>query len=203
MARAEMGVLATFTDDKDIQAAFQAYALAVGKVAYSWNYLHERLGELFATLTRADRSISLAVWHSSDSDRTQRNMFRAAVVAIKERGWPANFSRADLIWLVDRADEIAESRNNAVHAPCAFSLNEREMSASSGHSRARKLAGKKLLGEFAWCERYTEILSNFVQRIDSSITFPERVSWPDKPLLPTREQKSAPRVPQLHQSKKE
>ena len=35
------------TDD-EMKVAFEAYALALGKVAFSWNYLHEKLGQLFA-----------------------------------------------------------------------------------------------------------------------------------------------------------
>jgi hypothetical protein len=58
--------------DQQIREAFEAYSMAVGKVAYAWNYLHERLGQLFAVVCATDREIALAIWYSTDSDRAQR-----------------------------------------------------------------------------------------------------------------------------------
>ncbi|SRR6266702_3029518 len=37
-----------YPTDAEIQVEFEAYTCAVGKVAHTWNYLHERLGNLFA-----------------------------------------------------------------------------------------------------------------------------------------------------------
>jgi len=70
---------------EEATAAFEEYALAVGKVAYAWNYLHERLGELFVVVSGAKQSVALAIWYSTKSDRTQRDMLRAAVNAIPSR----------------------------------------------------------------------------------------------------------------------
>src|SRR5229473_1893775 len=91
-------------EDDEIKRIFEAYALAVGKVAHSWNYLHEALGQLFAAVLSApNRGLALAVWYSTDSDRTQRNMLRAAVSSSGEGRWQPRLPKAfdDLIWLLD------------------------------------------------------------------------------------------------------
>jgi hypothetical protein len=61
---------------EEATAAFEEYALAVGKVAYAWNYLHERLGELFVVVSAAEQAIALAIWYSTKSERGQRDMLR-------------------------------------------------------------------------------------------------------------------------------
>jgi hypothetical protein len=183
--------------DEETKAAFEAYTLALGKVAHAWNYLHEKLGQLFVVISGADRNIALAIWYSTDSDRVQRGMLRAAVAATSGDRWNAlPKAHEHLKWLLDRADEVAEQRNNAIHAPCSLYIGggeagSAEMGASffHGHPRARKLQGKKVLIEFDWCERYAETLSVFTQKLETAIAFPERYPWPEKPLKPTRKAK--------------
>ena len=188
--------------DEERKAAFEAYTLAVGKVAHAWNYLHEKLGQLFVVVSGADRKIALAIWYSTDSDRAQRLMLRAAVAASGKDRWPsALLAPDDLKWLLDRADELAEQRNNVIHAPCSLYISpgtpvRSELGASflHGHPRARKLMGKKLLVEFDWCERFAETLSDFTQRVETGLAFSERYPWPERPRLPTRGLKSDPQA---------
>ncbi len=180
--------------DEQIKVAFEAYTLAVGKVAHAWNYLHERLGQLFALLTGADRGIALAVWYSTDNDRAQRKMLRAAIAAAAPQRW-ASIPKAvtDLTWLLDRADEVSEHRNNAIHAPSSLYIGGSEDGGSEmgasyfhGNPRAKKLIGKRLISEFDWCERFTETLSRFAQATESAIAFPSQYPWPALPRKPVR-----------------
>ena len=76
MAQEQQPAIVRQPTDEQIRAAFEAYTLAVGKVAHAWNYLHEKLGQLFAVITGADREIALAIWYSTDSDRTPPNMLK-------------------------------------------------------------------------------------------------------------------------------
>ncbi len=187
--------------DQETAAAFEAYALAIGKVAHAWNYLHEKLGQLFVVLAGGERAVSLAIWYSTQNDRAQRNMLRAAV-----NGWnPSHWEElpkatADLEWLLDRADEVAEHRNNAVHAPCSLYVGGRkdggsEMGAAffSGNPRAKKLRGKRLLEEFEWCERYAETLSRFTGQLETAIAFSGTYPWPKRPSKPSRKTNDTPR----------
>jgi hypothetical protein len=71
MAQEQQPVIVRPPTEEQVRAAFEAYTLAVGKVAHAWNYLQEKLGQLFAVITGADRAIALAVWYSTDNDRAQ------------------------------------------------------------------------------------------------------------------------------------
>jgi hypothetical protein len=185
--------------DEETKAAFERYTLALGKVVHAWNYLHEKLGQLFVVLSGSDRNIALAIWYSTINDRAQRLMLRAAVMASGVNRWPNPSAKDDTIWLLDRADELADQRNNAIHAPCSLYIGGAkdggaEMGAAyfNGHPRARKLKNKSLLIEFDWCERYAETLSKFTLEIETGLAFAERYPWPDKPCLPVRGDRGGP-----------
>jgi hypothetical protein len=106
---------------EETRKAFDAYVAAVGKVAYEWNALHEQLGILFVAVSGAERKVALAKWYSVRSDRDQRAMLRNAVnTTNSERSKTLPEAPDDLIWLLDHAHDLAEDRNNAVHAPCSL-----------------------------------------------------------------------------------
>jgi hypothetical protein len=185
-----------------VETAFGEYQLAVGKVAHAWNVLHESLGVLFVTVSAADKvpawaepRVALAIWYAAKSDRVQRDMLRAAVNANSRRWEKLPKALDDLKWLLDRCDELAEHRNNAVHAPCAVYIGGNdppEMGPAyfaAQNPRAKNLVGKELLVEFAWCERYAQTLREFIQRLENSIRLPDRYPWPDRPSKPTRKTK--------------
>jgi hypothetical protein len=97
--------------DEEVKAEFDAYTNAVGKVVHAWNYLHERLGRLFVRLVNApDRNVTAAVWYSTYSDRVQRDMLQAAIIASNEIVWtrlPIH-AKDDLLWLMKHAtNELA------------------------------------------------------------------------------------------------
>jgi hypothetical protein len=188
---AEANIVASVTF-QDTIAPFEAYVAAVGKVAHEWNHLHEQLGMLFAILSGVKREVALAIWYSVKSDRAQRDMLRAAVNATNpERSIKLPKAPDSLKWLLDRADEVAEARNNAVHAPCSLylggSVSEMGASFRNGNPRAKNLVGKDLLVEFAWCEAYATTLSRFTPILAMAIVFPDRFEWPERPKIPSRE----------------
>ena len=196
MAAEEPGTIIVWTSDERTKAAFEAYTLAVGKVAHAWNYLHERLGALFVAVSGVDRGIALAIWYSTPSDRTERVMLAAAIAARKE--WPFPTAPEELKWLMDRAQKLAFFRDNAVHAPASLYIGaDVEMGASffNGHPRAKNLKGKRLIEEFEWIEKYDETLSRFAMQVTTSLSFAERYPWPDRPVLPNRGQKNIPLSP--------
>jgi hypothetical protein len=178
------------TDD-EIRAAFEPYVAAVGRVSHAWNYLHERLGQLFVGVTECERKIALAVWYSTKSDRGQREMLEAAIRASDADRWlprlPA--ARADLLWMLNEADHLAEVRNDAMHVPCSAYTSEKgtEMGVAffNGNPRARKLFGMKIIQEFEWCEQNTEALTRFAEKAETALAF-ERYPWPERPPMATR-----------------
>jgi hypothetical protein len=140
-----------WTNFEETKKAFEAYVAAVGKVAYAWNSLHEQLGILFVAVSGLEREVALANWYSVWSDRAQRAMLRAKVNATKSERSKRLLEALDddLIWLLDCADDLADDRNNAVHAPCSLyvSGSGSELGAAffNGHPRARKL-GQRTAG---------------------------------------------------------
>jgi hypothetical protein len=172
--------------------AVDDYAVAVGRVAHEWNYLHERLGALFVAVTGMERNLALSIWYSVKSDRAQRDMLKAAIDATNsQRSEKRPEAPVDLKWLLDRANELAEARNDAVHAPCSLYIggSGSEMRASffDGNPRAKNLMGKELLVEFAWCERFAENLSRFAQMLGTAIALPDRFPWPERPKILPRD----------------
>src|ERR1700735_2797698 len=119
-----MAAIITWPTNDEVKIALDAYALAVGKVAHSWNYLHERLGQLFVTVTGTKREIALAIWYTPVSDLLQRNLLKAAVTANIDHDWVEKPHRKeDILWLLKEADLLSHRRNTAIHAPASLHVN--------------------------------------------------------------------------------
>jgi hypothetical protein len=118
----------------------------------------------------------LAVWHSTPSDRTQREMLRAAVKAAfspsilkppRLEGRKAS-KRAldDVLWALDKAEALAPRRNNAIHSPFVLALEAEGVRLKPhgqfGNPSAVKLKGKDLLAEFIWYREQAVALTPFV-----------------------------------------
>jgi hypothetical protein len=174
-----------------IDATFKPYVEALGRVAHAWNILQETLGELFWIVTGLDKSVAFAIWYSTTSDRTQREMLRAAILAkwaLKEHQPP--HTEADMIWLLDKVDGVADRRNVAVHAPCAVSVNfeTRTFGISPrffhGHPLAGRLVGKDIVDEFAWYEVLAAELREYAREMVAALQR-DNAPWPQRPQLPT------------------
>lgn len=165
--------------------------LAIGRVAYTWNGLHESLAYLFWAVLKIENGvIPFSIWHSVGSDRTQREMLLAAT---KASGF-AKATEDEIIWLLKHTLNLAENRNNALHAPIWVLTN------LNGHvvepndlflnPRAKKLRGKDLLIELEWYAATAETLMGFAHGIAHSISLSAQHSLPQRPLLPSLGQKS-------------
>lgn len=170
---------------------FEAYALALGKVAHAWNYLFETLGRLFVAVAGGNPHVANAIWYAPDSDRTKADILREAISTPGQTPfWLPEYptTREDILWLVSRVKDLADMRNNVIHAPCVLRTDGggTAMSASfNGHIRAKKLWGKEILVEFDWCERWTEELSKFSRAMERAL-YERHLSWPDRPGKPDR-----------------
>ncbi len=173
-----------------IAQKFSEYVAALGKVAHAWNYLQERLGQLFvAILPTSPHNVLLAIWYSEPNDRAQRRMLRAAINAgaLKLHGaaelLPQN-ANEDILWLLKEADDLSVRRDQAVHAPCMIATGAEgtEMAAAffHGHPLADQLRGKKLLYEFDLSEWRAEALSRYAMQIENRLMRDGKIPWPDK-----------------------
>jgi hypothetical protein len=182
----------TLPTREKMQEAANAYALAVGRLSIAWNYLHGALGDLFALVIGGDAELVLAVWRSVRSDRTQREMLRAAIEAASLERWKQTpTAPADLLAVLKRADELSIVRNDAMHAPVMLHIGaeivEVGVAVPPRGKREWKLfnragKGRKLLEEFAKCERDVDVLSRFVRRSTRAPAEPvDRQEWPTLP----------------------
>jgi|SRR6185437_10891481 len=194
---------------------FRPYVSALGQLALAWNDLQESLASLF--WTTMSKGIPLAgdkvdfaalfVWHAVKSDRYQKDMLRAAVQR-SITDWKRQKFRDDATWLLDRANELENWRNDAIHSPLfavdrsIYGLTEaaaREAVAPAWwlqNPRAINLSRRQhLLGEFRHCRDTAIVLSDFARSIDGALVNPRR-PWPDRPSLPIRKPKKDRQHPQ-------
>jgi hypothetical protein len=187
-------------------AEFKPYVVALGQLALAWNDLQESLAALFWTLANpppqpGDRVnyIPLRIWASIKSDRIQREILRT-VINHSQTNWGRDRMTKDLIWLIDKANSLEDSRNDAVHSPL-FSVDKSlyetgpEKIAPARrlfNPRASKLSERSnLLKEFRYCRDAAIKLADYAQLIDRALVNPGR-TWPDKPSLPIRPPRKAP-----------
>jgi hypothetical protein len=191
-----MAKVPTLPPDNVLIATWEPYITALGKVAHAWNHLQEELGKLFCEITELSYAMGTAVWHSSKSDRAQRDMLEAALfVRASDEEWAENFPKAvdDIRWLLHRTNGVADQRNDAIHAPCSLGIDGHELEIMPivffGNPRAKKLRGKDIMSEFAWYEKSADTLKAFTREIESALMEPRApYPWPEKPQMPTLEQ---------------
>ncbi|HLG85991.1 MAG TPA: hypothetical protein VKZ79_02220 [Alphaproteobacteria bacterium] len=175
--------------DEELRAAYAEYIAAVGAVAHVWNYLHEQLGQLFSLVMGGDYNRTLAVWYAIPDDRQQRKLLRAALEASAKDRWKPRLPKArrHLFWLLQETDDLADRRNDAIHAPCSIYVGEDGHGMGpaffNGNPRARKLKGRNIVQEFTWCSARAEQLSQFAERARSAL-ISEDFAWPSRPAPP-------------------
>jgi hypothetical protein len=184
--------------------AFRPYAEQIGWNAYEWNRLQEALGELFSDILSLDskrivslntKSIGYAIWHSTDNERTLRNMLREAMKASKAQNRMEQRPYDDVSWILSQIEKLAGRRNAAIHAPFVMvSTSTSGVPAFEvvpahffGHPRAEELKDKSIPAEFKWYRDHLERLPDFAEELHFALIFQE-VAWPDRPELPPRGQ---------------
>jgi hypothetical protein len=185
----------------------EEYALAVGRLALSWNAFQETLSTIFVRLLQTHELFAIGVWYSTDNDRAQRAMLKA-LLPLSAQAWRQYPKAADdIAWLIEEANSLANLRNAAIHAPVLLMIGggsegSHIMTPSpfSDHPRAKQLRKKgNLLEEFAWYERWADTLTIFGRQMEN-VLFSKTYSWPDRPQRPERARKKS-RPDQPHQAR--
>jgi hypothetical protein len=182
---------------------FRPYALAIGQAALAWNGLHEALAMLFWTLLGGGFIDTAAgVWNSAGFDRARRGMVRGALDGTTERAriqHPKMMS--DIKFLLDRADELENARNDVVHTPLYRLHRWGGMIPRTAetalpdvifrNARALNIAKKQdILAEFRWCRKQGAALRQYAMRLDRALTS-QGAAWPKRPILPNRGHKKS------------
>jgi hypothetical protein len=105
---------------------WRRHAHQAGEVITAWNDLKASLFGIFGALLRMNSQprydgngdLPLALWHSIQSDSTQRELLLAAATA-QLRAKSADLLRR-IRWLRDTIDKLAHLRNDPAHTPIAF-----------------------------------------------------------------------------------
>jgi len=177
-----------------IDAKRTPYIQEIGEVVFAWNAMHENLAELFWRVTGVrNAGIPLSIWHSTTSDRAQREMLRAVAPYTLRRRKRA---LEDVNWLLCKVDAVADRRNTAIHAPLFFAIDstgsgeagEMLPFAYNGNPRARRLINKDLLAEFRWYAETARKLGGFALFLSFHIHDRRRQPWPERPELPRLDQ---------------
>ena len=173
---------------KQVFKKFKPYAAELGNVIYSWNRLQESFAfVLWWTLGRPQNNVVGALWHSIPSDTQQRRCLRAAIKEAPESIWEKRpRAKADFLWALDAADDLAGRRNDAVHSPYFMLTDETgtrlHPNEGLGNKRAKNLLGKELLKEFSSYADDASALWRFVIGAYEALIWTEH-TWPEKPAL--------------------
>lgn len=121
----------------------------------------------------------------------------AAEVTFASEAIKAAFPKAlaDTLWLLDRAQSLADRRNDALHSPFIVSYSNASYSVQPdvflGHPRASKFAGKNVLAELKWYRERATVLRGFAYRLFYALRFGKMMErhhgpfpWPERPILP-------------------
>jgi len=175
----------------NIENLLDPYFLALGRVAHSWNHLHEELGKVFCALTRVDLESGMAIWHALKSDRSQRDILVGALIQkAEDEDWVERHpgAKEGLLDLISETNKLAERRNTAVHAPCNIVIAEGEFQIIPitffRNDKAKKLVGKDILKEFRWYEQFADALREHATDCRRALDLTNG-TWPKKPLMPT------------------
>ena len=101
--------------------AAREFATPVGEVMWAWNYCHSSFANLFCTIVAPHNlTVGHALWHSLQSDHTQRAQLISAARVVLSKKKPM-LRRIE--WAKRSADSLSTIRNDAALVSTAFSTH--------------------------------------------------------------------------------
>lgn len=173
--------------------SFRPYAMATGQSVLVWNDLHEMLAFIYWVFQHYDDKV-LSAWNAARLDQNKRKPLVTAIAKMRTTS-KAEYIRDDLRWLVEQIDDVAEIRNDTVHAPLIF-IEPTDAWALFGRNggvtplttfdnrRAQNLGAKpELLEEFRWYRDGFTVLRDYALAIGAGLSNDD-APWPDRPACP-------------------
>jgi hypothetical protein len=161
------------------------YGTRIFEVVLTWNHLHESLATLFHTVRGGeDDRVSLEKWYELRNDwRQRRQLSKAAKARFSTESAPGYEVGMEIEWLIDQCDLLADERNDAIHSPFAYSLDDSGpkfvAAYARGNPRAIRLKDKDLIAAFRACAEKAQALANYALALDiylrqPTLPIPER-----------------------------
>lgn len=179
--------------------AFRRHASRVGMAVLAWNDLHANLYIIFWYLIglsnpenlSSSRQAAYGIWHTIQSDKTQRDMIREAASA-NLVGSKDLLSR--LTWILDQANQLSTYRNLAAHTSVIFhSLSGDNPRADRWSTRAtywerhrvidHSRFWRLLAGDLSALSRYTGRLADDLWRPGKHATSLQKPKLQSVPLI--------------------
>jgi hypothetical protein len=181
---------------KIIEDVMRPYHEEIGNLVVDWNTMQDAFCRLFCALMETDDYRKpLAIWHSLGNDRSQRELVKriAPHCSLIEKDKKAI---EQIEWAVRNALGLGDNRDDAVHSPYVIVMAGEirlEPYDTFGHPRAKGLKDKELISEFQRIRENIRRMVFFVYKLEQylvDLKFKNAPpTLPDKPFLPSREQK--------------
>jgi hypothetical protein len=166
-----------------------------------WNDLHEQLAFAYWALRDYNDTV-LIEWNKVKLDRKKRELIITHIKDLPQTTKDlAPEIYADISWLIAEINALAESRNDAAHAPLIFIEPSDALAifgseggvvplTSFDNNRAQNLKLKpKLLDEYRWYRDSLTILRDYSILIGAGLT-DDNAAWPNKPAWPNPKPKN-------------
>lgn len=102
-------------------AGVRRHASHVGQIMWGWNFLQAAMFQIFHQVTSpANEDLALTLWHTIQSDKTQREMMLGAAQVTLANN-PRLLARIE--WVVKRANDLSPFRNDGAHTGISLGYN--------------------------------------------------------------------------------
>lgn len=160
----------------EFQRKAEQHAAEVGRVAIAWNALCETMAIAFSLILKPDhQGAALSVWHSVKSDRYQREMLRAAAIAML--GDKNQAALKEIEWVLGQIDATENRRNDAIHAPYAIQIENglaKPMpSPMTGNPKAENLKDRDLVEALQAYSTRMSSLDHFLHGVMVHLVHPD------------------------------
>ena len=140
-----------------------AHAKALGEVLHAWNRAHAALFMVFARIaTDNDHEFALALWHTAQGDKVQRDMLQAAANArLQKRKSHLNA----ITWAINAMNEIGSYRNDITHSEMTFYYTRLVPGLTAKKQSLKRLEQRRLDKNWLAVRGDLHALANYLEHI--------------------------------------
>jgi hypothetical protein len=185
----------------ETQPAAGKHAKHVGEVIHAWNAAHAALFGIFIRVgAGGDPVLAHALWHTIQSDKTQRDMVQAAVYVKLTR--PLSVLNA-VTWGIAALNELSKYRNDSAHTEMMFFRDDSVPGISARRTSMTRLLDNPLDKHWRALRGDLHALASYLIAIDWAIELGLPRPLSRRPLLRLVRSKSAQSQERLRRAKKE